>query len=203
MESTGPGRVSGQDPLLVLHGEIRVCRKCPLHLTRRCAVPGEGPSDARIVFVGEAPGAKEDETGRPFAGRAGKVLDRLLAAGGIQRSRVFITSVLKCRPPENRAPHREETVACLPYLERQLALISPLLIVPMGRAAIEAMERLFGCRFGELREAHGRSFSIGTQWGPVRIAPVYHPAVQMHNPRMRTALEEDFALLGSLLRDVS
>ncbi|MDH7594418.1 MAG: uracil-DNA glycosylase [Methanomicrobiales archaeon] len=184
-----------REELELLHRTIRECTGCPLQLSRRHAVPGEGPCDAGIFLIGEAPGAKEDETGRPFAGRAGKVLDGLLGGAGIARERVFITSILKCRPPANREPAKEEVIACLPYLWRQLNLIRPMLVLPMGRHAVAHTFPLFGMEARRIGEVHGSIFDCIAPWGRVRVIPVYHPAAATHNPGMREVLGSDFSLL--------
>ena len=116
-------------------GQVRACRRCPLGELRTNAVPGEGSARARLAFVGEAPGADEDAQGRPFVGRAGKLLDRIIAAMGLKREEVFIGNILKCRPPDNRDPRPEEIVKCLPYLQEQLETIEPEIIVALGAHA--------------------------------------------------------------------
>lgn len=116
-----------------LEEEIRRCTKCPLHRHRAKAVPGEGDPNAKVFFIGEAPGRNEDLEGRPFVGAAGKLLNRLLELAGLSRSAVFITNVVKCRPPGNRDPRPEEIEACAPYLDRQLAAVRPDIVVTLGR----------------------------------------------------------------------
>lgn len=184
-----------REELELLHRTIQECRKCPLHLSRRHAVPGEGPCDAEIILIGEAPGAREDGTGRPFAGRAGRVLESLLAGAGITRDRVFITSILKCRPPANREPKYNEVTVCLPYLWRQMNIIRPVLVFPMGRHALAHTFPLFGMETRKIGEVHGSIFECSAPWGGVRVIPAYHPAAATHNPRMREVLESDFSLL--------
>lgn len=181
-----------------LHLTIQGCRVCPLHLTRKLAVPGEGPCDAQIFLIGEAPGAKEDDTGRPFAGRAGKVLERLLGGAGVAREEVFITSILKCRPPANREPKQDEVIACLPYLWRQLNLVRPGLVLPMGRHAVRHTFPLFGMEARGIGEVHGSIFECIAPWGRVRVLPVYHPAAATHNPGMREVLASDFSPIRNL-----
>jgi DNA polymerase len=119
--------------------EVRKCGKCGLGSTRTNAVPGEGNANARIMFVGEAPGADEDAQGRPFVGRAGQLLDRVIEACGLKRSDVFIGNILKCRPPENRDPRPEEIISCLPYLQRQIETINPEVIVALGAHAARTL----------------------------------------------------------------
>lgn len=153
-------------------------------------VPGEGSPTARIVIVGEAPGAKEDAAGRPFVGAAGKILDGLLAEVGIAREDVFITNVVKARPPGNRDPLAGEVAHHWPWLERQLDVIRPQLIVPLGRHALK--------RFApdaKIGEVHGTRIEAG---GRV-LFPLYHPAASLHNPRLRETLVEDARRLGAAL----
>ena len=153
-------------------------------------VPGEGPADARVVLVGEAPGAREDATGRPFVGAAGKLLELLLEEAGLARSDVFITNVVKARPPGNRDPKADEVAHHLPWLEAQLAVIGPKLIVPLGRHAL--------ARFApdaKITQAHG---SVLERDGRT-LFPMFHPAAALRNPRLRGTLEEDARALRDAL----
>ena len=186
-----------------LEQEILTCTRCRLSGGRTHAVPGEGPVPARILLVGEAPGEKEDRSGRPFAGRAGAVLNRLLASIGLSRNDVFITSILKCRPPENRDPKGDEIAACKPFLDRQIALLRPFVIVPMGRFSAGVIMGQFGVPGGRISEIHGTAFRAEAPHGPVVIFPVYHPAVVTHNPPLRRELEADFRKLNDILESVS
>jgi uracil-DNA glycosylase family 4 len=120
-------------------GEVNQCRKCDLGSLRTNTVPGEGNPNARIMFIGEAPGADEDAQGRPFVGRAGQLLDKIIHACGLKRSEVFIGNILKCRPPENRDPRAEEIISCLPYLQRQIEIIDPEIIVALGAHAARTL----------------------------------------------------------------
>jgi len=172
-----------------LSGEIMECRGCPLHVSRNHAVPGEGATPARLIFIGEAPGKREDELGRPFVGRAGSILDDLLESINIDRSEVFITSVVKCRPPGNRDPKKDEISACMPYLVRQIDLISPQIIVPMGRFATSSIFGHFDLIFESLGKARRHPVILENK---KIIFPVYHPAVITHNPGKRKDLEGDF-----------
>lgn len=183
--------------------EILTCTRCRLSRGRIHAVPGEGPVPARVLLVGEAPGEKEDVTGRPFAGRAGSVLNNLLASTGLSRDVVFITSILKCRPPENRDPKADEIALCKPYLDRQIALLRPSVIVPMGRFSSSVIMGQFGVPGGKISEIHGRAFPVDAPHGPIVIFPVYHPAVVTHNPPLRGDLETDFRRLKEILTTIS
>jgi uracil-DNA glycosylase len=154
-------------------------------------VPGEGNPDAAVVFVGEAPGASEDKQGRPFVGSAGKLLDRLLEEAGLQREDVFITNVVKARPPKNRDPKRDEVEHHMPWLQAQLQIIDPQLIVPLGRHALG--------RFVpdvKISEAHGHVVEHDDR----RIFPWFHPAAALHNQSLRESLHEDARKLGETLR---
>lgn len=169
---------------------IRACARCPLSRSRTRAVPGEGAEGSRIFFIGEAPGAEEDRTGRPFVGMAGRFLNTMLAAARLNRKGIFITSIVKCRPPKNRLPRQSEINACAPYLARQLELINPKLVVLLGNAAIQSqLDR----RFTATR-VHGRQFSVG---GMTYLA-TYHPAAGMRFPRIRAQMVADFVALRKL-----
>jgi uracil-DNA glycosylase family 4 len=186
-----------------LNDDIFSCTRCRLSLGRTHAVPGEGPVPARILLVGEAPGESEDRSGRPFAGRAGVILNRLLASIGLSRNEVFITSILKCRPPKNRDPKGDEITACKPYLDRQIALLRPCIIVPMGRFSSAVIMGQFGVAAGRISEIHGQALKVEAPHGPVILFPVYHPAVLTHNPPLRRDLEEDFRRLKEILESIS
>ena len=169
--------------------EIAECRRCPLWRTRKKPVPGEG-SASWIVLVGEAPGATEDELGRPFVGSAGKFLDELLAEAGLTREKVFITNVVKCRPPSNRVPHRDEVASCLPFLRRQLSVISPRLVCTMGGVALKALLGLSG-----INRHRGRPIMRGS----VVYFPTLHPAASLYDRKLRQVLIGDFQRLGQLV----
>lgn len=175
-----------------LVGEIRACRKCPLHQYRRNPVPGEGPLDAEVMIVGEAPGRREDELGRPFVGMAGKLLDSMLVRAGLERGRVYITNVVKCRPPGNRDPRQEEVEACLPYLARQIRLVRPRVIVAVGRVAGSALYKLAGLKWRGMSAEHGSIHDVEIEGVPVRLVVTYHPASALYNPQTRKLLEADF-----------
>lgn len=170
--------------------ETAVCEKCMLHYSRKNAVPGEGPVTAKIMFIGEGPGFHENEQGRPFVGAAGKFLEELLASIGFKRSDVFITNVVKCRPPGNRDPQPEELAACAPYLERQIQAINPKVIVTLGRYS---MEKYFpGAKISQI---HGQPANIRGRL----VVPMYHPAAALHQRSLRSIIEADFAKLPELI----
>lgn len=172
--------------------EITTCTKCKLHAFRRNPVPGEGNKQSLVVFVGEAPGEKEDETGRPFVGPAGKLLTELIESMGFKREDFYITNVVKCRPPGNRDPEDDEVEACTPYLMRQLQLLRPKVIVTLGRHAGRVVFGVAGLRWTSVSANHGRVYS-GRVWGlEVKIIPTYHPASALYNPSVRKILEADF-----------
>jgi len=176
--------------------EILECRKCDLWKSRRNPVPGEGSLDAKIMFIGEAPGYWEDVKGRPFVGAAGKLLDKLLAGIGLSREEVFIGNILKCRPPGNRDPQPEEVYACTPYLDRQIRIIKPKIIVTLGRHASAYIFSKAGIPFSGISKVHGKVYSAEVLDLDVTLIPMYHPAVALYNAKLKSALEEDFRILA-------
>ena len=171
--------------------EVATCQKCDLQFTRKKAVPGEGPTDASIVFIGEGPGFFENEQGRPFVGAAGKLLDELLAGMNMKREHVFITNVVKCRPPGNRDPLPGEIEICTSnYLNRQIQAINPQVIVTLGRFSMGLF--LPDAKIGSV---HGQSFRIKDRL----VVPMYHPAAALHQQSLRPVLEKDFARLPELI----
>ncbi len=169
---------------------VRQCVDCPLHHGRTNAVPGEGPPDAEILFIGEGPGYQEDQQGRPFVGPAGKFLDELLSSIGMSRQDVFIANMIKCRPPQNRDPLPAEIGACNKYLERQIELINPRLIVTLGRFSLARFfpgESISRAR-GRPREKDGRT-----------VYPIMHPAAALHRQEFRATIIEDFRRIPAIL----
>jgi DNA polymerase len=179
--------------LAELNTRILVCTACALSEKRTRAVPGEGPSSIRVMFIGEAPGEQEDRQGRPFVGPAGQFLNELLAAAGLKRETVFITNVVKCRPPANRDPLPGEVEACSGYLERQVVLLKPKVIVTLGR---HSMARYFPNE--TISRIHGRPKRVGG----VLYFPMYHPAAALHQGGLRQVLLEDMAKLPGILKEV-
>lgn len=173
-----------------VYGEIRTCFKCRLAESRTSAVPGDGPADARILFIGEAPGFHEDRQGLPFVGAAGQLLNELLDKIGLKREQVYITNVVKCRPPANRDPQPDEIAACRPYLDQQIALIRPRLIVTLGRFS---MERYFPG--ASISKIHGQHKRVGS----IVYFPMFHPAAALHQPRYRSMIEQDMQRIPELL----
>jgi uracil-DNA glycosylase family 4 len=178
--------------------EVRACRRCPLWVSRTQAVPGEGDPDTEVVFVGEGPGFNEDRQGRPFVGRAGELLVRLLATLGWRREEVFITNVVKCRPPENRDPEPAEVEACAPYLRRQLEILDPALIVTLGR---HSMGRFMpGARIGA---AHGTMAPVEPTTGArdALVYALYHPAAALRSSEVERQSYDDAAGIPVALHD--
>jgi DNA polymerase len=170
--------------------EVLACTLCSLSQKRTRAVPGEGSRAADIVFIGEGPGYYEDQEGRPFVGPAGKLLDQLLVSVGLKREDVYITNMVKCRPPNNRDPLPGEIKACKPYLDRQLDMIAPKIVVTLGRYSFS---RFFPT------ESIGKARGKLRRWKGLTIYPMYHPAAALRNSSLRAALERDFERLPSLL----
>ncbi len=179
--------------LQTLHEQIAVCEKCILHQSRANAVPGVGPENADIMFIGEAPGFHENQQGLPFVGAAGKFLDELLQKIGLRRGDVFITNVLKCRPPGNRDPQSDEIEACRTYLDRQIELIQPKMIITLGRFS---MARYFPN--AKISRIHGQPRKIEG----VIYYPMYHPAAALHQPSLRRTVEEDVLKIPDLLAQI-
>lgn len=176
-----------------LHKEIEQCERCPLAQGRGRAVPGEGPADARIMFIGEGPGFQEDRQGRPFVGPAGQFLNELLASIGLDRTKVYITNVVKSRPPNNRDPQPDEIAACAPWLEQQIAIIRPKIIVTLGRFS---MARYFpGQTIGRI---HGTHKKVGDQY----VFAMYHPAAALHQDALKQTLRADIQKLPALLKQI-
>jgi DNA polymerase len=179
--------------LEVIAAEVVGCPKCPLAKGRLKAVPGEGPPDARVMLIGEAPGYHENQQGRPFVGQAGQFLEELLGVAGLKRSDVFITNVVKCRPPGNRDPQPDEIAACSDYLSRQTAALKPRVIVTLGRYSLGRF--LPGQPISRI---HGVARRVGT----VTVFPMYHPAAALHQPTLRKTLLDDMAKLPGILAEL-
>ena len=181
------GAQKHDDSLEKIAANVRGCPLCKLSRSRKNAVPGEGQLSAKIMFIGEAPGRSEDEKGRPFVGAAGRILDELLKKAGIERSQVFITNIVKCRPPNNRVPKEDELTACRPYLDRQIALIKPKVICILGRTAYSSL--LGGSSItanrGKIVERAGQKYFL-----------TFHPAAVIYNKDLLSALEADLKKLA-------
>ncbi len=180
-----------------IRDDIFRCQKCSLYKERIYPVVGEGNHQAKIIFVGEAPGLQESKTGRPFCGAAGKVLDKLLESVNLKREDVYIANLLKDRPPENRDPLPSEINVCTPFLERQIEAIKPRVICPLGRYSMKFLMEKFGLKDNvqPIGKIHGQVFEIKNLFQKIIIIPLYHPAVTLYNSNMEGVLKKDFQLL--------
>jgi DNA polymerase len=205
MNTSNSGIKMSEDPLMKklaenltleeVHKIAKDCVRCPLCQTRTRVVFGEGDPHARVVFVGEAPGEQEDLQGRPFVGRAGKFLDQLLKSAGLERSKVYITNAVKCRPPKNRRPRKEELEKCRPYLKRQIELIQPKIICILGDVA---RLTLLG-KEGSVGELRGKPI----EKNGLTYFQTYHPAVTLYNPATKIEMEKDMLSLKNLLEKMN
>ena len=182
--------MSAEEILAQVAKEVAVCEKCALYHSRKKSVPGEGPADSEIMFIGEGPGFYENEQGRPFVGASGQFLDQLLAQAGLKRTDVWIGNVVKCRPPGNRDPLPEELAACDTYLERQIKTINPSIIITLGRYSMG--------RFmpgAKISAVHGQMRKVGERY----VIAMFHPAAALHQASLKPAILADFARLPELL----
>jgi DNA polymerase len=173
--------------------QVTACEKCALHFSRKNSVPGEGPANAEIMFIGEGPGFYENEQGRPFVGQAGKFLDELLEIAGLKREKVFICNVVKCRPPGNRDPLPEELSACGGYLDRQIEAIDPRVIVTLGRFSMAKF-----LPNAKISEIHGHASLVRGKL----IVPMFHPAAALHQPSLKPLIVADFKMLPQALEQM-
>ncbi|MFO8077969.1 MAG: uracil-DNA glycosylase [Thermoplasmatota archaeon] len=194
--------MSKESELNEVRKRIISCRKCDLSKTRHHSVAGEGSSNASIMFIGEAPGFHEDKKGQPFVGRAGKILDELLASVDLNRSDVFIANILKCRPPNNRNPKKDEILACTEYLDRQIEIIQPSILVPLGNFACAYIFEKFGISYTKISRIHGKTFQRNTLLGSLYIIPMYHPAVATYNSQKKSTLLTDMESLQSIEKEL-
>ena len=190
--------VERREALEAIADEVRTCTNCRLHQTRNRAVPGEGDPDTEVIFVGEGPGFNEDKQGRPFVGRAGDLLVKLLATIGWRREDVFITNVVKCRPPDNRDPFPDEIAACAPFLRRQLEVLDPAVVVTLGRFSMATF--MPGAR---ISQAHGtvRSVDPATGAAAATVFAMYHPAAALRTPAIERESYADIAGVPMALLD--
>lgn len=187
--------LSKESILEAVASEVRACIKCDLWKTRKNAVPGEGNPEARIMFVGEAPGYWEDVKGKPFVGTAGKFLDTLLAEAGVSRSHVFICNVLKCRPPGNREPTQSEINACTSFLDRQIRAIQPKLIVTLGNYSTVQMFAKARIAFKGITNIRGKFYKANVLGLTLTVFPTLHPAAGLYSAKYKQLLINDFRLL--------
>lgn len=181
-----------EESLTQIAQEVSICRKCALHKTRKKAVPGEGPANAEIMFIGEGPGFHENEQGRPFVGASGKFLDNLLSQAGLTRADVFIANVVKCRPPDNRDPQTRELESCDVYLERQIEAINPSIIVTLGRFSMNKF-----MKGAKISQVHGQMQKIGERY----VIAMFHPAAALHQAALKPTILDDFARLPEQLNE--
>jgi uracil-DNA glycosylase len=185
--------VSDEKKLEKLAKQIKVCTRCELHRSRTEAVPGEGPAHAEIMFIGEGPGATEDKQGRPFVGASGRFLDQLLEQAGVTRTDVFITNVVKCRPPGNRDPLPDEIDICTSnYLQHQIEIVNPSIVVTLGR---HSMGLFF--KGAKITQIHGQMRKVGDRF----VIAMFHPAAALHQLSLKSTIMADFAKLPALLKE--
>lgn len=190
-----------QEMIEEINSEVEACVKCALWKHRRRSVPGDGDVDAQIMFIGEAPGRQEDLRGLPFVGAAGKFLDELLGRIGLSRGEVYITNIVKCRPPENRDPAPEEAVTCTGlYLNRQVEVIKPRVLVMLGRHSARYVLSKAGIEVQGITKIHGKVYRIDPFGFSVVAIPMFHPAAALYNIKYKGLLERDFDLLSSELQ---
>ncbi|MDW8033669.1 MAG: uracil-DNA glycosylase [Nitrososphaerota archaeon] len=182
--------------------EAMQCKKCRLWENRTNVVFGEGDLNSKIMLIGEAPGLNEDKEGRPFVGHAGKILnEKLLKIVGLERKDVYITNVVKCRPPKNREPFEDEIDACFPYLNIQIQFIKPKLIITLGNIATATLFKKFNLKLTPMSQIHGKVFSVITlSHGKIKIIPSYHPATTLYNPRVLSLMMEDWKQIGEIIK---
>ena len=194
--------LSRKELLNAVASEVIVCTKCPLWKSRRNAVPGVGNPTSRIMFIGEAPGVSEDVKGEPFVGIAGKFLDELLSHIGFSREQVFITNIVKCRPPRNREPKPMEIETCTPYLDRQILIIRPQFTVTLGSHSTSYVFSKATLPFNSITQVRGKLYKATILGLQLTVFPTFHPASTLYNPDYKEILERDFRLLGTKLSKV-
>ena len=183
-----------------IHKQILNCKSCDLYKTRTHCVPGEGNYKSGIMFIGEAPGKEEDKQGRPFVGAAGKYLTEVLEKNGIKRQDVYITNVLKCRPPNNRDPKPEEVETCSKWLRMQLDFIKPSIIVTLGRFSTQWIFEYFNLTYTSITKLRGKVYTVEKWNKTIYIIPTLHPAAVLYHPRWKPMFEHDISLINSVLK---
>ena len=184
-----------ENSLEIIKEQISRCTKGSLYKTRNKPVAGEGCKNADILFIGEAPGRNEDLQGKPFVGRAGKILDTLLKTIDLKRNQIFIGNILKCRPTNNRNPLKNEIDICKVYLDRQIETIQPKIIACLGSFATSYVFEKYGLKPVKISKAHGKIFQVNTIFGLTKIIPLFHPAVATYNINIKKVLIDDFKSL--------
>ncbi|MCC6030592.1 MAG: uracil-DNA glycosylase [Desulfurococcales archaeon] len=193
--------VSEKDEWRDLIEEIKKCRRCPLHQNRTNAVPGEGSVNSDIMIIGEAPGANEDLSGRPFVGAAGTLLRKILREIGFDEEKIYITNVVKCRPPGNRKPNKDEIDACSPYLRRQIIYIKPKIIIALGNVAGEWIFREAGLQWDSISRNRGRIYEANLYGMKISVIPSFHPSAVIRGSVDEDILRKDLLLAKSLLEN--
>lgn len=192
-----------QEKLKEIEEKVRNCERCQLVKEASNAVPGDGNPDADVVFIGEAPGSNEDKQGKPFVGRAGKILSELLDSIDLNREDIYITNIVKHRPPGNRNPTNEEIKACSPYLNEQLEVIRPKVICCLGNFSTRYVLEKYGLKdkIEGITKIHGQVFKISNLTGLIKIIPLFHPAVATYDPRKLETLKKDFEIVKQEIRN--
>lgn len=175
--------------------EVRNCKKCELWKNRNNPVVGDGNPNAKIMFIGEAPGYNEDRQGKPFVGAAGRVLDEMLSSIGLERNEVYITNIVKCKPPNNRNPFMEEIKKCSIYLDKQIEIIKPRLICTLGNFATSYILKKYGFKPLSISKIHGELFEVKEFAGETKIIPLFHPAALIYNQGLKKKMEDDLRVL--------
>jgi uracil-DNA glycosylase family 4 len=193
------GVLSGKELLDAVASEVIVCHKCKLWRTRKNSVPGEGNPESPVMFIGEAPGQSEDFKGKPFVGAAGKFLETLLSDIGLSRNDVFICNIVKCRPPRNREPMPNEIQTCTPYLDRQIHIIKPKIIVTLGNYSTAYIFSKANLPFNGITQARGKFYQATILNMQITIFPTFHPAAALYSAKYKETLQRDFQLLKNKL----
>ena len=180
--------------------KLVTCKRCSLHKTRTQVVLSDGPIDAKVMFIGEAPGREEDREGIPFCGASGDKLDDLLEIAGLRRKDIRISNLIRCRPPRNRDPDEKEIKRCQQWMYRELAMVRSSVIVPLGRFASAWLLKHMRIKFTQISREHGKVRKVLTHIGPIVILPMFHPASGLYRPNMIPVIEEDFETLGEVIR---
>jgi len=189
------------DKISELRERIKQCRKCPLYMHRRNPVFGEGSINSKIMFIGEAPGRNEDMIGRPFVGSAGKLLDEILSEVGLTRKEIYITNTVKCRPPNNRTPYKEEIEACLPYLLEEISILSPKIIVTLGRVSGETIYSTLGLRWRGIVNERRVVKEVEYNNKRIKLLSTYHPAAALYKPELKEELRKDLERVKKILEE--
>jgi len=189
-----------KDLLKKIRDSVDICRKCELYKSKTNSVPGEGCFNADILFIGEAPGRNEDLKARPFVGRSGKILDELLNSINLTREDVFITNIIKCRPPKNRNPKKNEIEACSIYLEKQIKIINPKIIATLGNFPSSFIFEKNGLEYNKISNIHGKAYKVIKDNQELIIFPIFHPAVAVYNINKKDLLLKDFKVLAYYLQ---